>query len=266
MSIATLLLPDFLLIVLGHVLLRVTRWETPFWTGLEKMVYYLLFPALLFNSSANAPLDLGATARLLQVALAVCLAGIVLGWLARPLLRPEPINFASGVQTAFRFNSYIALAAAQRLAGDSGTALMAVLIGFCVPLCNLAAVYALAPKGRSLLRELAKNPLLLATTAGISCNLLGIGLPELLNLTLARIGNTSIVLGLMMIGAGLRFEGLRGTHGLALYFMTIKLLALPALALVLGHWCWGTGWHCLWRNGRSPSCLLPCLRRPGPTS
>jgi predicted permease len=46
---ALLLLPDFALIALGVALLR-CGWLAPdFWSGLEKLVYFVLFPALLFN-------------------------------------------------------------------------------------------------------------------------------------------------------------------------------------------------------------------------
>jgi malonate transporter and related proteins len=236
MSIATLLLPDFTLILIGFVLVRVTKWGPEFWTGLEKMVYYILFPSLLFYSTSRTALDFATTGKLLQVALAVCLSGIALGWLAKPLFRPGPMIFESGVQTAFRFNSYIALAAAHRLAGDQGTSLMALIIGFAVPVCNMAAVHALVDKSGGLLKELAKNPLLIATAAGISCNLLGIAIPDILSLTLARIGNASIALGLILIGVGLRLSGLHEAKGVAAYFIAVKLMALPAIALALGHW------------------------------
>lgn len=55
----------------------------------------------MFYSTARTPFDFGSTGKMLQVAL---------GWLAKPLFRAAPMVFESGVQTAFRFNSYIALA------------------------------------------------------------------------------------------------------------------------------------------------------------
>ena len=71
---------------------------------------------------------------------------------------------ASGAQTAFRFNSFIALALAERLAGPQGLAWVALLIALCVPLCNVAAVWPLARHGgHGYLREIVRNPLILAT-------------------------------------------------------------------------------------------------------
>jgi malonate transporter and related proteins len=234
MSIASILLPDFMLILFGFVIIRITNWGNEFWIGMEKLVYYVLFPALLFYSTARTPLDFATTGKLLQVAIAACCTGILLGWLAKPLFRPGTMIFESGVQTAFRFNSYLALAAANRLGGDQGTSMMALIIGFAVPLCNMAAVHALVHRGGGLLRELAKNPLLLATAGGVLFNLLGLRLPDIAGAFLSRLGNASIALGLIMVGAGIKLSGLHNAKGIAAYFIAVKLLAVPACAYVLG--------------------------------
>src|SRR5690606_8877199 len=49
MSDALLLLPDFLLIVCGFLLCRHTPLNRGVWEAVERLVYYLLFPVLLFN-------------------------------------------------------------------------------------------------------------------------------------------------------------------------------------------------------------------------
>jgi malonate transporter and related proteins len=236
MSVATILFPDFALILLGFLLMRFANWGREFWSGLEKLIYYFLFPALLFYSTARTPLDFAVTGKMLQVAIAGCLVGIALGWLAKPLFKSAPMVFESGVQTAFRFNSYIGLAVASRLGGEHATSLMALIIGFGVPLCNMAAVHALVHKSGGLLRELAKNPLLVATASGLLFNLLGLHLPEIVGATLSRMANASIAVGLIAVGAGLRLSGLHEAKGLAAYFLAVKLLALPAVAYGLGRW------------------------------
>lgn len=236
MSIASLLLPDFTLILLGFILYRTTNWGQAFWSGAEKLIYYVLFPALLFYSTTRAPLDFSSTGKLLQTALLSMTGGIALGWLGKPLFRPGPMLFESGVQTAFRFNSYIALALASRLGGEHGVGLMALIIGFAVPLANLAAVHALTHKDGNLLREMVKNPLLMSTLCGVLFNLAGLHMPEVLGASLSRLGNAAIALGLIMVGAGLRMSGLHEAKGLAAWFTVVKLLAMPALAFFIGRW------------------------------
>ena len=234
MNITTLLVPDFTLILLGFLLKRYGKFSTDFWTGLEKMVYYVLFPALLFYSTSRTVIDFHVTGKLLQVTMTAIACAILLGWLAKVLFRSAPMIFESGVQTAFRFNSYIALAAASRIAGDEGTALMALIIGFGVPVCNAAAVHALVHKNGGLLREMLRNPLIIATASGLLFNLAGLHYPEVVSATLSRLGNASIALGLIAVGAGLQLSGLHESKGIASYFLAVKLLVYPAIGYGLG--------------------------------
>lgn len=229
MNIVTLLFPDFTLILLGFLLKRHVKYGDEFWTGLEKIVYYVLFPALLFYATSRTAIDFQATSKLLQVTLGAVACAIALGWLAKYLFSAGPMIFESGVQTAFRFNSYIALAAASRLAGDEGTSLMALIIGFSVPICNAAAVHALVHQSGGLGREMLRNPLIVATAGGMLFNLAGLQYPEMVGATLSRLGNASIALGLIAVGAGLKLSGLHESKSIAGYFIAVKLLALPAI-------------------------------------
>jgi malonate transporter and related proteins len=165
------------------------------------------------------------------------LVGVALAYGLRAFRGVDPHLHASGAQIAFRFNSYVALALSERLAGGPGLAWMAVLVAVCVPLCNVAAVWPLARQGgQGFARELVRNPLILATLAGLVFNLLGWKLPELANTTLSRMGAAALPLGLMAVGAGLQLGALREGPKLAASLLFIKHLALPAVALaaVLG--------------------------------
>jgi malonate transporter len=229
-----LLLPDFALIALGFALCRWSALERSVWDGMERIVYYLLFPVLLFNAIVKSPLQPASMLQLAGSGLAIIGTGIVLSYALKRVPGVDPVLHASGAQTAFRFNSYVALALAERLAGTQGLAWIALLIALCVPVCNIAAVFPLARQGgHGFARELARNPLIVATVSGLVFNLAGLGLPELLSTTLGRLGAAALPLGLMAVGAGLRFGALREAPRLAAAFMAIRHLLLPLVALVL---------------------------------
>ena len=234
-SNALLILSDFALIALGLLLARLWSddFNRTFWTGAEKLVYYVLFPALLFNAINRASFSLATEATVLAVATAAFLTTVALSFASRPLLRVPADLFASCVQTGFRYNSYIGLALAQSLLGARGVLLLALIIGVCVPLANLFAVYALARHAeRGFLREVVRNPLILATVGGLVTNLLGWTPPPLLSSSLLeRLGNGGLALGLMCIGAGLRFDMVDVPRRVPIAFTTLKLLVFPALAL-----------------------------------
>ncbi|AOY91635.1 permease [Cupriavidus sp. USMAA2-4] len=235
MSSALLLLPDFSLILIGWLLVRYTSFDRVFWSGVERLVYFVLFPALLLQSTNSAQLDFSSTSAMLGLGLLVMGFGMAAGYAVRWVLRPDPVAFASGLQTAFRFNSYIGLALAARLGGGTGLAMMALLVGFTVPLANVVAVWALARHGESrLLAELARNPLILATAAGLGTNLLGLHAPEVLATTLNRLGSASTALGLITVGAGLQLRAASGSVGAMTWWTVVKLVAMPAFAWLVG--------------------------------
>ncbi|WP_298832711.1 AEC family transporter [uncultured Piscinibacter sp.] len=229
---ALLLLPDFTLIVIGWLLCRHTPLNRSVWDGVERLVYYLLFPALLFSAILRHPLQPSAAAALAGCGLGVVLLGVTLAYAIGRWPGVDARLHASGAQVAFRFNSYVALALAERLAGIQGVAWVALLVALCVPLCNIAAVWPLARHGgQGFWRELARNPLIVSTAAGLACNLLGIRLPDLATTTLVRIGAAALPLGLMAVGAGLTFGGLRRAPALAAALLSIRHAVLPAFAI-----------------------------------
>jgi len=234
MAVALLLVPDFLLIAAGWFICRFTALNRPVWDGAERLVYHVLFPALLFEAIVRNPLQPGAAAPLAASGFGLTLAGVVLALALGAWPGVDARAHASAAQTAFRFNSYIALALAARVGGAEALAQMALIISVCVPLCNVAAVWPLARHGgHGYLRELARNPLIIATVAGLAFNALGLRLPEWLSITLSRMGAAALPLGLMAVGAGLTFGALREAPRLAAALLAIRHAVLPALAIAL---------------------------------
>ncbi len=235
---AQLLFPDFSLIVCGYLVCRYTALNRTVWAQVESLVYYLLFPVLLFHSIIKSPLDLSATSGLIGAGLALGLSAIALAyslpylpWLGRHI---DAREHAGSAQVAFRFNSFIGLAIADRLAGSQGLLLIAVLIGVCVPLFNIAAVWPMARHGqRGFVRELVRNPLILATASGLVANLLGFSLPTWLEPTVNRIGGASLALGLMAAGAGMQFAHLAQSRTLTIAVLSIRHLISPLIAIGL---------------------------------
>jgi malonate transporter and related proteins len=232
MADALLLLPDFTLIVLGWLICHHTPLARPVWDSVERLVYFVLFPALLFHSIVRHPLSLASALPLVGTGLAVTGAGIAAAYALKLWPGVDARLHASGAQTAFRFNSYVALALAERLAGAPGVAWTALLVSVCVPLCNVAAVWPLARHGgHGYLREIARNPLIIATASGLLCSLAGLRLPALMDITLSRVGAAALPLGLMAVGAGLQLGALKEAPRLAAALLSIRHALMPALAV-----------------------------------
>jgi len=235
MSVIQLVLPDFLLIALGWVLLHKLGFSREFFQGAERLVYFVLFPALLFHSITQTPLSLSGTYGLLEATVLSMGLGVAMAWLAVPVLRPDPVAHASIAQCAYRFNTYIGLSLAGGLAGAAGQTIMAVIVGFAVPISNIAAVHALARQGNGkVLREIARNPFIIATVLALACNFGNVPIPAQIDATLGRLGACAIALGLLCVGATLSLQGGHRAAPLMAWMIGVRLLISPLMAIAIG--------------------------------
>ncbi|KKW69035.1 transporter [Lampropedia cohaerens] len=229
--------PLFALIVLGYVLRRIDFPGDAFWSGAERLNYYILFPALLFSSLSTATLNSPALPRLAAAIAAV----LAVGWLALLVtrrLRNWPAGrFGALTQGLLRFNTYLGLATVSSLYGNEGLAVAALLLAVKVPAINVLSVWALsASSGRDLRTMLApviKNPLILSCLIGAAANFMGLrptlGLDQLLKMMAA----TSLPLGLLCVGAALRVREMGGALAPLGWNTTLRLLLMPTVALFI---------------------------------
>ena len=236
MDIVFIILPIFALIMLGWALKRWAGTAEGFWRDLERLIYYVFFPALLFHSLSHAEIDFAAAWPMLVTGILFTVVGMGLGWLSKSLFHDPPKVFAAAFQCSFRFNSYVGLAVAGALHGKAGIAAIGLLMGFLVPMANVASVWVLARHGDGRwLKEILGNPLIMATAGGVAFSLAGLELPTLIDRTLELLARASLPLGLIAVGAGLRFGALDHARGHLWYGVAVKLLVLPAIA-------WGIAW------------------------
>lgn len=238
MNFAQLLFPDFSLILCGYLICRYTALNRPVWQQVESLVYFFLFPVLLFHSIVKSPLDLNVASSLIGAGLSLGVCAIALSYSLPywPILgkRLDRRDHAACAQVGFRFNSFIALALAERLAGPEGLLMISVLIGVCVPTFNVGAVWPMARQAKiGFLRELTRNPLIIATASGLIANLMGFHMPVWLEPAVSRIGAASLALGLMAAGAGMQLSTLRQGKLLGMSVLTVKHLLTPLLAVLM---------------------------------
>jgi malonate transporter len=231
MFVLQTIIPIFLLILLGFAMRRWFGLREDFWPQLDRLIYYIFFPALLFNSLSHFKIDVDAATPMLLVASLYITCGIGLGLLAKPLFHAPSRVYSATFQASFRFNSYVGLAIAGGLHGQVGLAAIGLLMGFMVPLANVASVLMLARHSEShWLKEILLNPLIIATAGGIAFSLLGWSLPDMVGMTLGLLAQASLPMGLIAVGSGLRMQGMHSHPATLWYGVSVKLLLLPAIA------------------------------------
>lgn len=244
-SITGALGPLFLLILLGAVIGH-KRWPSlDFWAQMEKLIYFVLFPAMLVATLATADVSQVPVAKLAVVLLGAIALMTALLWRLRGWLLLDSPAFTSVFQGAIRFNTYVGVAGAGALHGSVGVTTAAVAVAVMVPVVNILCVASFIRAGtlgqtslRTSALTLLKNPLILACLAGIFLNVTGIGLPGWSQSTTELLGRAALPLGLVAVGVALRPATLWRLDRGTLTTNVVKLALMPTLVLVLA---WALG-------------------------
>lgn len=244
MTVVAALLPVFLLIAMGFVLKRTLLKHESQWLGLEQIVYFVLFPALLVQTVARSDLT---SVPFGDVAIAL-VAAVLLVSAITLALRPVLMNrlgvdgpaFTSVFQGATRWQTYVALAVAANLYGAIGLTLASVAMVAMIPLLNVIAVWVLAHYAspqkmswRAVMMTIAKNPFIWACAIGLAINLLRIPFTGVANDLADALGRSSLAVGLLCVGAGLRLQGIIRARAAAWVSIGLKLIVLPTIAIFI---------------------------------
>jgi predicted permease len=231
------LVPVFSLIALGAFLRRFNLFGQDGWAAIERLTYFVLFPPLLFMSIAGGSFAGGEAMRL-----GLAMAGTVLAMGAlliviRPLVGGTGAQFSSVFQAGIRWNSYVALGVISGLYGQDGVALSAVGFAVMVPINNVMSVLVLSRYAgttpasfRRVAMSVITNPLILSTLAAGALVASGFRISPPVAQTLNLLGDATVSLGLICVGAALDFSSLHGSR-LQLAAGTLsRLVVMPAIA------------------------------------
>lgn len=237
-TIFSALIPVFLLIALGFGLRRLQVLPDAFWPPVEKLTYFLFFPALLFENCRKVALE-GGEALPLAAGLAFSVLAVAALSLAALPFSGGRASFSSVFQGAIRPNTYVGLAAAAALFGEPGVALTSICVAIVVPLVNLLSVSAMLAFGEGqkpggvwqALKPLAVNPLINACLLGVAFNLAQAPMPDFAARFLAILSSASLPMGLLAVGAGVDLKGVAKAGPPVLLSALLKMLVLPLITL-----------------------------------
>lgn len=236
------ILPIFLLVILGVVLKRTRLINESFWSGLEQFGYFVLFPALLFQTLSTtdfSSLDSGSVGLVSLLAVGVMTALVLAIW---PLLKARGMggpSYTSVFQTSTRWNGFMALAIAEKLTGQTGLSVIAIIMAsIIVPLnlINVGVMVWFSGESRGLktfVVRIVTNPIIIGALLGVLVNFAGISIYAPVMTAVDLIASASLGLGLVTVGAGLRVVDALKPQPSVLMTVVLKLLVFPAVAVLL---------------------------------
>lgn len=242
-EIIIIVLPVFLVIGLGFGLKRTGLVNSDFLYQLNRLLYFLALPLLLFYKIATADFSVSFNGSQVLALLLATTIGFVISYGYGALRAYPPAVRGAFSQACFRGNlAYMGLAIVFNAYGEAGLATGGVLLGFVVPVFNFYSIVALnlphrhghgLPAVGSLVRQVAGNPLIIACFAGTAWSLFGLSVPQVLDKALHIVTGMSLPLALISIGASFSLQQIRGDLPKAVQAVCFKLIAMPVLAALL---------------------------------
>lgn len=243
MIIINTLFPLLAMMALGYMLKHRGMTSDEFLRTLDRLVYYIFFPVMLFWKTAKPTGgDTSGTGLLLAVLATVCLASVI-SYVYIRKTKMEDKAVGSFFQASFRFNTYIGMATVLTVLGEEGVRLFSILIGCLIPVINVFSVSVLIwHSGRTpsmtqrlwlLLRALISNPLIIGCAAGLLLSGTGYRLPAFIDNFLALVASMTLPLALISMGGTLTFSGISRHWPNALAAAVIKLIIMPVTGYMM---------------------------------
>ena len=242
---ANVVVPIFLLIMLGYVLTRIKLWDGHFLKIANEVCFKCLLPVLLFYNVASANIFEVFNGKLIIYAcLCACLLCGAL-FLIVPLFIKDKKRRGVMIQGTFRSNFLLfSVPLGLSIGGVSGSVLAAVVAAFYVPVINMLSVISLYAFSdaenkslKSALLGIVKNPLVIGGVSGLVFslirNLIGFEIPVMLDTTLVNIKSIATPLAFLILGGDLKFGSMLRNIKVSVWSVLGKVVLIPAIMIPL---------------------------------
>lgn len=240
---ANVVVPVFLLIMLGYALTRLNLWDEHFLKIANEVCFKCLLPVLLFHNVASANIFEVFNGKLiLFVCICACvMCGIL--FVVVPIFVKDRRRCGVLIQGTFRSNFLLfGVPLGFSIGGAAGSVLAAVVASFYVPVINLLSVISLYAFSdaenkniKAALLGIVKNPLIIGGVSGLVFslirNLIGFEIPTMIDTTLANIKSAATPLAFLILGGDLKFENMLRNLKFSVPSVLGKIVFLPAIML-----------------------------------
>ncbi len=245
-ALLDVILPVFLVVGLGYVAVWRGWMSDAAIDGLMKFAQSFAIPALLFR--AISTLDLGASfdLRLMVSFYAGATAGFLAGLFGARFLfhRPWEDSVAIGFIGLFSNSLLLGLAITERAYGPDALAANFAIISVHAPFCYGLGITVMEvvrnrgssvlQTGKSVLRAMFRNVLVLAIAAGFIVNLTHLPMPEFTTDALDLLKRTALPAALFGMGGVLSRYKPEGDMRVILYISAVSLVLHPVITWSLG--------------------------------
>jgi predicted permease len=237
--------PIFVLILLGWLIVRTNYLKATVGEALGDFVFRVAVPVLLFRTIAEADFKEGSPWPLWVAYFSGVAVTWTLGHLAATVFfkKDARVGVLSGVSSAFANTVFIGLPLVSRNVGEDGVVALSILLSVHLPVMMIAGTILMERAERKtsgkpgqsplrllkgILRNLVRNPLVIGLACGALVHLVGMPPGGPVKVVVDQLASVAAPAALVSIGMALDKYGLVGNTGLASITSVLKLVVLPA--------------------------------------
>ena len=244
-------LPIMLTMLTGYLLKKIGLIKPEFCRTANKLVFRVFLPSLLFLNVYNIESFRGFEGGFVVYGAVALLCVFAIGALTCRLVTDKGERRGVLTQGTFRSNyALIGIPLAASLFGDAGTACATIMSAVSVPMLNVLAVISLSvysgggkkPSVGSILKDIAKNPLLQSMFAGVVCVVLrdmhfaadmNFRLSDITPLfaLLRNLSSVATPLALISLGAQFDFSAVGGLKKEIIFGTVMRTVVVPVLGI-----------------------------------
>ena len=231
-------LPLFLMIVLGYSLKRIRVYDEHTISGVNQLVFKVFLPLLLFINIYQTDVTGVFDLKLMLVALLGVLGSFFMTWLIIAWIEKDNRKRGVLIQGIFRSNFVIfGIPVTTSLFGAEATGAASLLVAVIVPIFNMFSVVILeiyrgsrinVPK---ILKGILTNPLIIGSVIGLLCLWLHIKIPLVLEKTISDLSKVTTPLALVILGGSFTFSSMKGNVKQIAIGVLGKLVIVPVICL-----------------------------------
>ena len=231
--------PVFLMMVFGWFVHRFGLLDDHATAQINKFVFKLLLPALLFMDLSTADFKAVWDGRFVLFCVCVTLISVGIAFLYS-IPHRDGAERGEIIQASYRSSAAIlGIAFVNNIYGHATMA--ALMIAGTVPIYNIVAVIALSltspdnKGGRGVylntLKGIVTNPIILGIIAGLLWSIIGIPQPFIMSKSISYLGSMATPLSLIALGASFKFSEARDKLGVTLGIAFLKLVFFASVFL-----------------------------------
>jgi len=219
---------------LGYFLKRAKLFNPVLLKQMNAVCFYVFFPALLFVNLYNSDIGSFIKSWVIPFAIIGVLVVFTILFILIPFIEKDNRKRGVMIQGLYRSNHIlIGIPLINSLFGGVQIGVISILISVIVPIFNILAVISLeAFRGKkfsffSIIKNCAKNPLIITVLVGFFFIITGIRFPPVITGTISNIAGIATTLALIILGGTLEFSSLAGNAKQLIIVLTGRLVIIP---------------------------------------